>query len=111
MVWTDFAYWGGRCKYFRIYHNDRPTSLIGGGYLGSFVSITMIDRLRLGGGFQGMFASITMIDRRRLLGGWLSRYIRIYHTPISLIGGLWQEIFVSITLAGGLLQVFSYLSQ
>ena len=57
----------------------------------------MIDRLRLMGGYQGMFVSITMIDRRRLLRG-LSRYIRICHRPISLIGGLLQEVVVSITV-------------
>ena len=48
-----------------------------------FVSITMLDRLRLLGRCQGTFVSIAMIDRRGLLGGYQSMFIIVIDTKMS----------------------------
>ena len=73
--------------------------LKGGGYQSRFISITMIDRLRLLGDYPAIcaywgivastFVSITMIDRPRLLGDCCKRN-GVYHNhgPASIIGGL-----------------------
>ena len=72
-----------------MYHNDRPTSLVGDYYI--LVCITMIDRLRLLGCYC-IFVCIIMIDRLRILGGFL--YIRVYHNDrsTSLIGRSFKVI-------------------
>ena len=62
----------------------------------------MIDRRRVLGSYQSIFVYITMMDRHRLLGG-LSRTLE--YRPLLFM------IDLPRLLGGGVMKVYSYLSQ